>query len=156
MKRMFKIMGLMLCLGVAVMLLFGCADKVEIGEIQYFTFVTREGSERYSHARYALRTEAGGYVVEIKPAGVPDEEVQIYSVEADFVRQLEQLLRKGGVESWNGFDKSSKTARDGSSFDLTVIMADESLIEAGGYMKWPKNYEVVRDGLDALFGGLMQ
>lgn len=156
MKRMFKIMGLMLCLGVAVMLLFGCADKVEIGEIQYFTFVTRNGSENYSHARYALRTEENGYVAEIKPAGVPDEEVQIYPVEADFVRQLEQLLRKGGVESWNGFNKSSKTARDGRGFDLTVIMADESLIEAGGYMKWPKNYEAVRDGLDVLFGGLMQ
>ena len=156
MKRMFKIMGLMLCLGVAVMLLFGCADKVELGEIQYFTFITREGSERYSHARYALRTEEDGYVAEIKPAGVPDEEVQIYPVDADFVRQLEQLLRKGGVESWNGFNKSSKTARDGSGFDLTIIMADESLIEAGGYMKWPKNYEAVRDGLDALFGGLVQ
>ena len=79
-----------------------------------------------------------------------------YQIPREKTKQLEQLLRKGGVESWNGFDKSSKTARDGSSFDLTIIMADESLIEAGGYMKWPKNYEAVRDGLDALFGGLVQ
>lgn len=131
--------------------LWGCAKKVEIGEINSFSYSYSCGNTVYANVQYSLRLEDGTYIAAVKPAHEPPEAVRTYLVSESFVQELRQLLIDNEVGKWNGFDKRSRTVMDGDGFDLFIYMEDDTCLSASGYMKWPKNYSAVRDGLDRLF-----
>lgn len=127
---------------------------VEIGEIERMYFVYTTGNMAHSSVVYELDCEDGVYTASVKPDGVPEEESLHFGVDAGFVRRLEALLRENEVGRWDGFRKSDKRVLDGKHFEMSLTMADGTVLHASGYMKWPKNYSAVRDGIKALFGEL--
>ena len=71
----------------------------------------------------------------------------------DVVNDIEDILNKYKVGKWNNFKKSDKRVLDGNSFDL-CIKANNVHIDASGYMKWPKNYNKVKNSLNSKFKSL--
>lgn len=139
---------------ILIFVLIRRSKGVEIGEIKrmYFSYTT--GNMAHSGVVYELDCEEGGCTASVKPDGVPEEESLRFSVDAGFVRRLEALLRENEVGKWDGFDKTDKHVLDGKRFEMSLTMADGTMLHAGGYMKWPKNYSAVRDGIVALFDEL--
>ena len=62
------------------------------------------------------------------------------TVEDGLLTQLEVLMGELGVAKWDGFDKTSKRASDGSSFSLNIALADGSAVSARGSNRFPDNY----------------
>lgn len=139
-----------------LLLLGGCAQRVQIGAIEQFTFRFTNGQMADSDSVYALSFENGAYWVSVKPAFAPPEaQIQIPADE-DFARELEQILCTYEVQRWNGFHKKAAHGMDGDRFELSVRMQDGGQIEASGSMKWPENYAAVREAVAALFEKLAQ
>ena len=151
--RILTIMGMVILL---IMSLFGCAKKVEIGEIESFSFGYTAGYMMNSNVRYSLLLENGTYTATVKPLNEPQEAAQTFTVDEHFVQSLRQLLIDNEAGKWNGFNKSDKNVLDGDNFTMFILMTDGTTLDAHGYMKWPKNYHAVKNGLDELFGGLTQ
>ena len=144
-------------LALFVPFLTGCAKPAEIGTIETFSFRQTAGAMMYASTYYGFaRADDGSCTATIKPAGVPDEQAQVFTVDEDFARALESVLREHEVGRWNGFHKSNSRVSDGRSFSLSVQMQDGTTIEAGGYMKFPKNYAPAADAVAALFEALQQ
>lgn len=149
----FIIAGVVIVLSV---LFFGGRKPVKIGEIRYFSFSYSAGYAAYSNVNYKLELKDGVYTATVKPLDEPDEVAKVFSVDESFVRELEQFLIDNKVGKWNGFKKASKMILDGDGFSLYIAMTDGTSLDASGYMKWPKNYAVVKGGIDALFGARME
>lgn len=159
MKRILRSRGfpVFIIAGVVILLLalfFGRAKPVKIGEIEHFYFSYSNGSMANGSVSYTLNLKDGVYTVSVKPLYEPEEATKTFTVDASFVRELEQLLVQYKVGKWNGFHKFNKMVMDGSNFGLSVIMTDGTSLDAHGYMKWPKNYSEVRNGIEELFGRL--
>ena len=143
--------------GVVTLLLalfLGRAKPVKIGEIEYFHFGYNSGSMVNASVSYTLNLKDGVYTASVKPLYEPEEATKTVTVDDSFARELERLLVQYKVGKWNGFHKFNKMVMDGSNFGLSVIMTDGTSLDAHGYMKWPKNYSEVRNGIEALFGRL--
>jgi len=76
--------------------------------------------------------------------------------EADVLDELGELAGKYRVDRWDGFDKNKKPVRDGSSFTLTIVLADGSTISAHGNNAFPKNYPEVLSAIQKLYTELME
>ena len=142
------IIAIAILIGVIYMLFF--QKNVEIKKINHFSFYYSTGNMMYANVEYKLDLKDDKYIAEIKPTGIPDDESLIIEVDDEFEKNLEQILLKYQVNKWNGFKKSDKHVLDGGSFSLYVRM-DEETIDASGYMKWPKNYNEVKNELNNLF-----
>lgn len=151
--RILTIMGMVILL---IMSLFGCAKKAEISEIESFSFGYTDGNMMNSNVRYSLLLENGTYTATVKPLHEPQEAAQTFTVDESFVQTLRQLLIDNEAGKWNGFSKSDKNVLDGDSFTMFILMTDGTTLDAHGYMKYPKNYSTVKNGLDELFGSLIQ
>ena len=155
-KSVWLVLAIVILILVVILIcvLIRRSKGVEIGEIKrmYFSYTT--GNMAHSGVVYELDCEDGGCTASVKPDGVPEEESLRFSVDAGFVRRLEVLLRENEVGRWDGFRKSDKRVLDGKHFEMSLTMADGTVLHASGYRNWPKNYSAVRDGIKALFGEL--
>lgn len=156
MKRILKSKAFLILViaGVVILLFtlfFGRAKPVKIGEIEYFHFSYSNGSMANGNVSYAMELKDGSYTASVKPLYEPEEARQFFAVDESFARELEQLLVQYKVGKWNGFNKFNKVVMDGDHFGLSVMMTDGTTLDASGYMKWPKNYPEVRDGIEELF-----
>lgn len=151
MKKAISLIGVMVVL---LSFLCGCTKRVEIGEIQSFYFRCTEGAMPNAYAEYTLELTDGVYTASIKPRGVPEEGKWTCTVDREFAESLEALLSENEVGKWNGFQKSDKRVADGKAFNLSMKMSGGTTLTAHGYMRWPKNYQAVKAGVEALFGEL--
>ena len=78
------------------------------------------------------------------------------TIDSKYLGELEQILSNNNIAEWNGFDESEDGVLDGSGFTLKIEYDDGSSINAHGYMRYPDNYDKVRDELDAFFKRLME
>ena len=160
MKRILKskIFLIIVVIGVVIVLLalfFGRTKPAKIGEIEYFHFRYSNGSMANGSVSYAMELKGDGYTASIQPLYEPEEAKRFFAVDESFARELEQLLVQYKVGKWNGFNKFNKMVMDGDNFSLSVMMTDGTTLDASGYMKWPKNYPEVRDGIEELFARAM-
>ena len=153
MRLRYVIIGVivLLIIGGLVFMIIKKEKRVEISNIKYLSFSYSKGYAVNSYIRYSLDCKKDGYIAEIKPYGIDDDEKITVSVSDDVVSKLVDVLKKYDVSSWNGFNKNNKNVLDGDSFSLYVRMDNDDTIEASGYMMWPKNYSDVRDSIDSIF-----
>lgn len=125
--------------------------KIEIKNIKSFSFSYTNGYAVNSNIIYTLKKENNKLFVSIKPYGIDDEEKLETTVDSRFLSDLENILNKYNVGSWNSFNKNNKYVLDGDSFSLSVNLENGKSISAHGYMEWPNNYNSVQEELDKLF-----
>ena len=77
-------------------------------------------------------------------------------IEGDVLEQLGELMGTYHVDRWDGFDKNNKHVMDGSSFTLSVTLADGSTISAHGSNSFPENYSDVSSAILTLYYELME
>ena len=149
-KKMIKIGGVILLMG----FLFGCKEKFTISDITYLEFRYSVGNWCDARVSYQLQLEDQVYTVSIKQKGISEENADVFVVEKEFVKEIENVLNEYHVEKWNGFNKSDLNVLDGNVFDLYLKNSNNENLSAQGYMKWPKNYNEVKNELDQIFMGL--
>lgn len=156
MKKAFIIIGIAIVL-IAVMIVLCIVlkhKKVKVSEIKHLSFSYTQGYMINSNIMYTLDYENNVYVITVKPYGVYEEEKKTIYPSTETVREIEEVLAKYNVASWDGFKKSDKNVLDGDSFGCYITFKDGTSVSANGYMSWPKNYSDVRKELDTIFMGL--
>ena len=106
----------------------------------YLFKLTRDGD---SVRLYAEELFSGGRIVDTM-------------IEDDVLDQLGELMGTYHVDRWDGFDKNNKHVMDGSSFTLSVTLADGSTISAHGSNSFPENYSDVSSAILTLYYELME
>ncbi len=125
--------------------------KVEIKDIDYFSFSYTNGYAINSNVLYELNYKDYKYIAIIKPNEVSEEDKKTVVVKEDTIKRIEDVLKKYNVQNWNNFSKFDKNVLDGDSFTLNIKLKNGQTINANGYMKWPKNYNEVKNELDIIF-----
>ena len=154
-ERIKRILALFLAALTLSACIAGCknVEPTEIRGIAHFFFTESGGSDFDARTAYQLDYADGYYTAVIKPAGVKEKKARTVIVDAEFVDRLEAVLTEYDVKSWNGFDEKDYDIMDGIGFSLDVVMADESEIDAVGYMEWPEGFGYVSSAFDELFLG---
>ena len=145
---MTRFLSLALCLS-TLFLMSGC-KSTELAPFTSFSF-SETGSMMNSGFSYQAFTEDGVTTVTIRKPGMALEDALTTVADAALMKQLYVIAEKYEMGSWNGFDKSSKSAMDGTSFRLYIFMDNDESIEAEGFMKWPDNYSEAKEEICALF-----
>lgn len=135
--------------------------NISIQDITYFSFTYTCGNAINANVEYMLKPEEengkeGKYTVWIKPNGIADEDKKVFTVDGSFVSRLEKFLEDNRVGRWNGFKKVDKNVLDGNQFELNIYLEDGTSVNASGYMRWPKNYAAVKEGVENIFLSLME
>ena len=156
MKKAFIIIGIaiVVIITMIVLCIIFSNKKVKVSEITHLSFSYTKGYMINSNIIYTLEYRDNKYIATVKPYGIPDEEAREIKVSDDFVKEIEEILSKYEVNSWNGFSKSDKYVLDGDSFSCFIDYKNGESVSAHGYMSWPKNYSSVRKGLDDKFMNL--
>jgi len=144
---------------IALLALSGCAGipgfGPQITEISSFRFSYQVGNYMNGSVAYELKKEKdGSYTARIKPNQVADEDAHVYTVGKDFADELAAFLREKKVSRWNGFQKSDKNVMDGNGFSFSLWTTEDKRIAASGYMRWPRGYDEVKAGIEAIFARL--
>ncbi len=71
------------------------------------------------------------------------------------LEQLGAIAGKYRLDLWDGFDKTKKSTRDGTSFTLSIALADGTTIYAQGSNKFPDGYSDAKSEIAALFVDLI-
>ncbi len=151
-KRSFVIPACVaLCLALS-----GCAGfGPQITDIKSFRFSYQVGNYMNGSVAYELKQEAdGSYTAHVKPNQVADEDAKVYKVGKDFADELAAFLREKKVSRWNGFQKSDRRVLDGNGFSFSLWTTEDKNISASGYMRWPRGYDEVKAGIEAVFAKL--
>lgn len=135
---------------IGITLFFKRSTK-KIENIKSFEFIYSSGMEIYSYVDYKVDCKNNKCIAAIKPSGVPEEKSKTKELTKEELQELEDLLKKYKVERWDGFQKYNRNIMDGSSFNLHINMENNESIDASGYMKWPKNFKEVSEGLGKIF-----
>ena len=69
--------------------------------------------------------------------------------------ELRNLINTYAVYSWDGFHKHDDKIMDGFSFRIFMTSDDERMIDAGGYMKYPRNFDPAHKALCNYFNKLI-
>lgn len=156
MKKALIIIGIAIVVIIAMIVLCVIFNnkKVKVSEIIHLSFSYTQGYSINSNIVYTLEYRNDKYIATVKPYGISNEESREIVVKEDFVKEVEDVLNKYEVASWDGFNKSDKYVLDGDSFSFSTSFKDDKSISAHGYMSWPKNYYNVRNELDELFMNL--
>ena len=126
-------------------------EDIDITKIKSFYMTYTNGYAMNSYTRYKLKIEDDKYIAEIKPYGIPEEELLEIEVDKSIMDKIVEVLKKYEVRKWNGFDKTDKDVLDGDSFSLSVGLEDNKSISASGYMMWPNNYRNVENEISTIF-----
>ena len=77
-------------------------------------------------------------------------------IEDDALDRLGELAGYYRIDRWNGFDKNKKHVSDGSSFTLSLTLADGGTVTAHGSNAFPDHYTEVSSQIRALYDELME
>ena len=125
-----------------------------ISSINTLRFSYSTGTMVNSQVAYEIECKDSGCIATVKPDGVPAEASKFIDLNEEAIAKIITLLNDNSVIKWDGFKKVNQNALDGNGFSFSLIANKKKLnISASGYMKWPANYNKVRDGLDAIFEG---
>ena len=142
---------ILLIWGVYYMFFSDRPRKVDkISGIKIFHYSYSVGYHYEARIYYELECE-NKCTLKIKDEGITEEDAPVYEVDKEITKKLEAILNKYSVGSWNGFSKSDHNVLDGDSFSLYLRTEDDDTVEASGYMKWPKNYEEVKEEIISFF-----
>ena len=153
MKKGAILTGLLLTLTLSAT---GCGKKEPITSIRSFTFSYDSSTMMNAYTRYEVSYDkkTGTHTATVKPNGVAEADASVYVVDDAFLEKLAAFLHENEVEKWDGFDKTDSHVMDGNGFHLSVWTHEDVTVRASGYMKWPKNYNEVRDGIARIFAEL--
>lgn len=146
-KILWIIIALITLIVLGVILVF-TAKKTTVSSIESLKSMHlsySNGYSAYAYTRYDLEKKDDGYYLDIKPYGVPEDDVQTVKVDKKTVKKVMDIINKYNVSKWDGFHKSDKYVLDGDSFSFSLYTEDGKNISASGYMEWPENYRNVRD-----------
>ena len=152
-KIIWILITIFVLIGLGVILVLTSRSK-EISSIKSMHLSYSSGWSAYAYTRYDLEKKDNGYYVQIKPYGVPDDEVQEVRLTDKQIKDIEAILTKYKVSKWDGFNKSDKGVLDGDSFSFYLHTEDGVDVSASGYMRWPDNYHEVRNALTNIFDPL--
>ena len=141
---------------IALLALSGCAGfGPAITDIRSFHFSYQVGNYMNGSVAYELKLEAdGSYTAKIKPNTGAEEDAKVYKVGKEFADELAAFLREKKVSRWNGFQKSNRHVLDGNGFSFSLWTTEDRNISASGYMRWPRGYDEVKAGIEAIFAKL--
>ena len=106
------------------------------GEVEYL--LSRQGNKaHYKRNTFGALSEKDGNVEK--------------TVDLKYLDELARIIRDDGIVEWDGFDESDGAILDGGGFSLKVEYDDGKSINAHGYMKYPDDYEAVKNELDSFF-----
>lgn len=154
----YKMILLAMLLGLA--LLAGCAGNKETDmggipmDINTFSFY-HTASESGECFRFELsRAETGVclYAEELFLSG----RIAEATVEEDLLARLGEIAGELGVAKWDGFDKTNKRGSDGSTFTLSITLADGSSVSAHGSNRFPDNYNELYSAVREMYNELME
>lgn len=128
----------------------------EIKDIKSFNFSYDKGYAMNANILYMISIEDGKYIARIKQYGIAEEDAKDIVLSDEKMQEIVDILNKYKVSKWDGFRKTDKNVLDGDSFYLSIGYGEDKSISASGYMKWPDNYDEVRDELDQFFEGLLE
>lgn len=136
--------------------LSGCAGfGPQITDIRSFRFSYQVGNYMNGSVAYELKQEEdGSYTATVKPNQVAEEDAKKYKAGKDFADELAAFLREKKVNRWNGFQKSDRHVLDGNGFSFSLWTTEDKNISASGYMRWPRGYDEVKAGIEAIFAKL--
>lgn len=139
--------------------LSGCAGisgfGPQITDIKSFRFSYQVGNYMNGSVAYELKQEEdGSYTATVKPNQVAEADAKKYKVGKDFADELAAFLREKKVNRWNGFQKSDRHVLDGNGFSFSLWTTEDKNISASGYMRWPRGYDEVKAGIEAIFAKL--
>lgn len=155
-KILWIIIALITLIVLGVILVF-TAKKTTVSSIESLKSMHlsySNGYSAYAYTRYDLYKKDDGYYLDIKPYGVPEDDVQTVKADEETVKKVLEVLNKYNVSKWDGFHKSDKYVLDGDSFSFSLYTEDDKNISASGYMEWPDNYSDVKQGIDDLLSPL--
>ena len=129
-------------------------SNMEIKNIKSFTFFYTTGYAMNADVRYEVEcTEK--CIAKIKLNGIEEEKAIKKEMSNKEVKELEEIIDKYNINSWDGFNKTNNNVLDGDSFSLNITFKDNSNVSASGYMKWPTNYGEFLKDIDELFEKLI-
>lgn len=147
-KREFLLLGLLLSGLLA--LPAGCAPKPLGTPLALTAFTWRhrgtDSAQGYSYS--AERTEEGTRLLLSLYAGSRELDML---VEEDVLAELGALAAEHRLDRWDGFDKRSRRALDGTGFSLTMVTAEGKLVEANGSNAFPRGYAEAKAAIEAVF-----
>lgn len=153
MKKAFRILT---GAALAAIALSGCAGfGPAVTDIKSFHFSYQVGNYMNGSVSYELKLqEDGSYLATVKPNQVAPEQADTYVVDKAFADELAAFLREHKVQRWNGFQKSNKHVLDGNGFSFSLWTTEGKNFSASGYMRWPRGYDEVKAGIEAIFAKL--
>ena len=77
-------------------------------------------------------------------------------IDGTVLEQLGELSGTYHIDQWDGFDKSSGSVMDGSSFTLEITLADGGTVSAHGSNRFPAYYSEVSSVIRALYTELIE
>lgn len=120
------------------------------GKIKSFHF----GSGSWTYMNYDLKKEDGKIIFKAEGVGEKPNQVE-KEVDEEILNKLEDIINTNKVNKWDGFNKTDKNVMDGESFNLTITYEDGKVVNASGYMIFPKRYNTVSREIDKLFSPLL-
>jgi len=126
---------------------------IKIENIKKLEFRVAESRSYNGNIEYKLKC-TDKCTVYIKPYNVSEDDAQEVELTKEQVKEIEDLLNKYHVGRWDGFNGHNRNVLDGRSFSLSITLKSGENISAHGYMKYPRNYNAVVNGLDEIIGSL--
>lgn len=149
MKKFAIIIIVILVVALLAIFFINFTRNKEISDLKSLRFYYTRGYAMNSDVSYELSCN-DKCTLKYKPYGVPLEDTKFVEIEYSDVRRILAILNQYNVASWDGFSSSDKDVLDGDSFNFYVTTSNDG-ISASGYMKYPKHYKEVRDGLENIF-----
>ena len=131
----------------------------EIYEANYIEGLTylylsySNGYEVNSNTIYKIKKDNDKYTLTVKPYGKADEEEETIEVDSEFIKNVEIILTRYGVSTWDGFREYDKNVLDGDSFSFDINYKDKK-VNASGYESWPNNFGNLKKDLKELIENL--
>lgn len=149
--RVLLILIVILIIFVVLLIIFNPKNKKSIKDIKSIEFSYTNGYMINSDTYYKLECN-DNCILQIKRYGSSNKEK--YNVDKCVLKDIEKILNKYNVSSWDGFNKSDKNVLDGDTFSMYIVYGNNKSISSSGYMMYPNNYKNVKEELDTLFNSL--
>ena len=152
MKKYIVLLIVIVILLIVLLVIKKRRESFIMGDLESFELFYTQGYAYNADIRYKFfhKAKDNRYVVSKKPYGESEEETIVHEVDEEFQKELETILDKYKVSSWDGFNGNDKDVLDGDSFSLTIIYSIGT-VHASGYMSYPKNYGSFKTDIINLF-----
>ena len=138
-------------LAVILLMMGGCSGPEVSSDIAEFKFSHRGSSTEACYTYHALAADNGVEIALEKNAG---NDIIKTEADADVLMELRAIVETYGINKWDGFDKKSRRALDGTGFTLYIRFEDGTEINAAGSTKFPKQYAEAKEAICVVFEGL--